>query len=190
MTQSSPARRTVPIVSGVIGLIVVAFLVVLAGASPSDGVTASSPLLGRAAPVVRSETLDGATFEIARRRGSWVMLNFFNSTCVPCIQEHGVIKDFVESQSAKSDAVEFFTIINDDNDAAVKDFFRTNGGNWPQVKDSDGAIAVAFGVAKVPETWIIDPNGFVRMRVVGAVKKGFLEARMTELYGQSEGSQQ
>ena len=184
------ARRTAPIVAGVVGLIAVALLVVLAGASPSDGDTASSPLLGRSAPVVQSKTLDGTSFEIARRRGSWVMLNFFNSTCVPCIQEHAAIKAFVDAQSTSSDAVEFFTIINDDNDNAVRDFFRANGGDWPKVMDGDGAIAVAFGVAKVPETWIIDPNGFVRMRVVGAVKKGFLEDRMTELHAQFEGLSQ
>lgn len=84
--------------------------------------------------------------------------------------------------------MEFFTIINDDNDDAVRSFFKANGGDWPKVKDSDGAISVAFGVAKVPETWIIDPNGFVRMRVVGGVKTGFLEDRITELRQQFEGS--
>ncbi len=188
MTPPRRAQRTVPMVAGVVGLIAVALLVMLANASPSDGETASSPLLGRAAPAVQSTTLDGDSFDISRRRGSWVMLNFFNSTCVPCIQEHGALRDFVAAQTTQADAVEFFTIINDDNDDAVRSFFKANGGDWPKVKDSDGAISVAFGVAKVPETWIIDPNGFVRMRVVGGVKEGFLEDRITELRQQFEGS--
>ena len=188
MTPPRRVQKTVPMVAGVVGLIAVALLVMLANASPSDGETASSPLLGRAAPAVQSTTLDGDSFDVSRRRGSWVMLNFFNSTCVPCIQEHGALRDFVAAQTTQADAVEFFTIINDDNDDAVRSFFKVNGGDWPKVKDSDGAISVAFGVAKVPETWIIDPNGFVRMRVVGGVKKGFLEDRITELRQQFEGS--
>ena len=49
------------------------------------------------------------------------------------------------------------------------------------MRDTDGAIAVAFGVAKVPETWIIDPNGFVRLRILGAVADGVLEAQLADL---------
>jgi hypothetical protein len=51
-----------------------------------------------------------------------------------------------------------YTVINDDNDDSVRAFFSKNGGEWQKLRDVDGAISVAFGVAKVPETWIIDPN--------------------------------
>jgi hypothetical protein len=37
---------------------------------------------------------------------------------------------------------------------------------------------VAFGVAKVPETWVIDPNGFVRLRIIGELTEGFLQERI------------
>jgi hypothetical protein len=40
---------------------------------------------------------------------------------------------------------------------------------------------VAFGVAKVPETWIIDPNGFVRLRIMGSVVEGMLEDQLASL---------
>ena len=43
----------------------------------------------------------------------------------------------------------------------------TNGGDWPVVRDPDGRSSVDFGVAQVPETWIIDPNGVVRARYAG-----------------------
>jgi len=68
MTPPRRVQRTVPMVAGVVGLIAVALLVMLANASPSDGETASSPLLGRAAPAVQSTTLDGDSFDISRRR--------------------------------------------------------------------------------------------------------------------------
>ena len=175
MTPPRRAQRTVPMVAGVVGLIAVALIVMLANASPSDGETASSPLLGRAAPAVQSTTLDGDPFDVSRRRGSWVMLNFFNSTCVPCIQEHGALQDFVAAQTTQADAVEFFTIINDDNDDAVRSLFKANGGDWPKVKDSDGAISVAFGVAKVPETWIIDRMGLCGCELLAELNKVFLK---------------
>gem|GEM_PF-4994462 len=70
---------------------------------------------------------------------------------------------------------------NDDADDAARALFAANGGDWPKLRDSDGAIAVAFGVAKVPETWIIDPNGFVRLRIMGSVVEGVLEDQMASL---------
>jgi len=55
------------------------------------------------------------------------------------------------------------------------------------VRDDDGSIAVAFGIAKVPESWVIDPNGFVRLRILGALTEGFLAQRLTELKTQFAG---
>jgi cytochrome c biogenesis protein CcmG/thiol:disulfide interchange protein DsbE len=118
---------------------------------------------------------------LARRKGSWVVLNFFNSTCVPCIAEHPTLVEFARGESTRADGVELYTVVNDDADAAVRDFFAANGGDWPKLRDADGAIAVAFGVAKVPETWIIDPNGFVRLRIIGQLAGGVLESQMTRL---------
>jgi cytochrome c biogenesis protein CcmG/thiol:disulfide interchange protein DsbE len=100
---------------------------------------------------------------------------------VPCIAEHPSLVRFAQGEAARADGAEFYTVVNDDSDSAVRDFFAANDGDWPKLRDNDGSIAVAFGVAKVPETWIIDPNGFVRLRILGAVTDGLLETQMTNL---------
>jgi hypothetical protein len=48
------------------------------------------------------------------------------------------------------------------------------------VLDPDGGIAVSFGVVKVPETWIIDPNGVVRTRVIATVDAATLTALLRD----------
>ena len=179
--------RVAPWVAGAVGIVLAALLVLLAVAEPSTD-SASSPLLGKAAPAVRSTTIDGRTFDLARRKGSWVVLNFFNSTCVPCRNEHPRLVEFADSQKSSQNPVELYTVVNDDSDGAVRAFFDANGGDWPRVKDDDGAIAVAFGVAKVPETWVIDPNGFVRLRIIGELSRGFLQTRIDEMIALSEAS--
>ena len=63
----------------------------------------------------------------------------------------------------------------------MRNFFTKNGGDWAKLKDENGAIAVAFGVARVPETWVIDPNGLVRLRVTGELSEGLLEAQLDKL---------
>ena len=180
------SRRS-SLIAGAVGVVVALFFVVLVVSSPEDRETAASPLLGNPAPVVRSTTLENEQFELSRRRGSWVMFNFFNSTCVPCRQEHPELVAFHEAQASVATPTELYSIINDDSDNAVRAFFEANKGGWSKVRDDDGSIAVAFGVAKVPETWIIDPNGFVRMRFIGAVTKDLLTEKLTELQTAFEG---
>lgn len=174
-------RPVAPYIAGAVGVVLIAFLGVLALAKPGGSESASSPLLGEPAPIVRSSTINGPDFDLARRKGSWVVLNFFNSTCVPCRQEHQFLLSFAKEQKSSDNPVELYTIVNDDSDSAINAYFSTFGGDWPKVRDDDGAISVAFGVAKVPESWVIDPNGFVRLRILGALTDGFLTTRLDEL---------
>ena len=176
----SPRRRVAAIGAALAFFAAVIWVLATAG---RDDSTARSPLLGQPAPSVVTTTTGGDSFDLARRKGSWVVLNFFNSTCVPCIAEHPALVSFVERETRRADGAEFYSVINDDSTQAVEDFFARRGGDWPRLHDDDGAIAVAFGVAKVPETWVIDPNGFVRLRILGAVESGDLEARLDALRG-------
>ncbi len=125
MTTPTRSRPVVPFVSAAVGVVLLAFLVVLVMAKPGGSDSASSPLLGRPAPVVQSTTIDDQAFDLSRRKGSWVVFNFFNSTCVPCRQEHPLLLEFAEEQRRSSNPVEMYTIINDDSDAAVRTFRPT-----------------------------------------------------------------
>lgn len=164
-----------------VAAVMVGFVVLLLRTDGEAGVGARSPLLGQPAPAVVTSTIDDESFDLARRKGSWVVFNFFNSTCVPCIAEHPALLAFAEDEAARTDGAEIYTVVNDDSDDAVRAFFAANSGDWPKLRDGDGAIAVAFGVAKVPETWIIDPNGFVRLRIMGSVVEGVLEEQLASL---------
>ena len=178
------SRRLVPVV----GLVLVAFFVVLAVSKPRGEADVESPLIGNPAPAVQSTLVGGGGFDLSRRKGSWVVLNFFNSTCVPCRNEHPELVAFADEQAGIADGAELFTVVNDDTDEAVSAFFAEKGGDWDKIRDPDGTIAVAFGVAKVPETWVIDPSGFVRMRVAGEVTASFLSGRIAAMREMTNGT--
>jgi cytochrome c biogenesis protein CcmG/thiol:disulfide interchange protein DsbE len=76
-----------------------------------------------------------------------------------------------------------YTIVNDDNERAVREFFADNGGGWPIVKDDDAVIAVDFGIAKVPETWLISPTGVVVKRFAGQVTAELLGSTIASFSG-------
>lgn len=172
LSEAPPGRRRVaPLVVGAVALVVVGLFVILVGADSSSGESSRSPLLGRPAPAVSGEYADGTTFELSRRKGSWVVLNFFTHNCVPCIREHPQLIEFVDQQRALGvDGAEFYSIVRDSTQEETEAFFELRGGDWPIVYDTHFEFVNQFGVALVPETWIIDPNGFVRRRFISEVE--------------------
>ena len=164
--QGRVARNVAIALAGVAA----ALLVVLVVAFNRDTQDAQSPLLMRPAPEITSTTYDGDQFVLSRRKGSWVVLNFFNSTCVPCKREHPELVNFARGQEELgARGAELYTIVNDDSEEAVRAFFDEFGGGWPIVRDDDARIAVDYGIAKVPETWLISPTGIVAQRFTGQV---------------------
>lgn len=159
-------RRVAPYISLGVAAVVAALFVVLASGKAEKPDVVSSFLIGKPAPAVSSTTLDGKPFDLSRRKGSWVVLNFFQSSCLPCKAEHPELVSFAEQQAAISDGAELYTVVWDDSADAVTAWFAEHGGDWPIVKDDNGSIATAFGVAKVPETWIIDPSGIIVSRYI------------------------
>ena len=60
----------------------------------------------------------------------------------------------------------------------MKSFFAENGGSWPVVLDPRGSIGVAFGVNKVPETWIVSPDGVVVFRTIAKITADGLSSQL------------
>jgi cytochrome c biogenesis protein CcmG/thiol:disulfide interchange protein DsbE len=175
------ARRIAPFISLAVAGVLAALFIVLANGKADKPDTTSSFLLGKPAPAVISATLDGKSFDLSRRKGSWVVLNFFQSTCLPCKAEHPELVAFAAQQAGIADGAELYTVVKDDSDAAVSKWFAEQGGSWPIVKDDNGSISTDFGVAQVPETWIIDPSGIVARRYPGAITADFLAAELQRL---------
>lgn len=175
-------RRLAPFIALGVAVVLAGLFVVLAGSDSTRDETAATPLLDRPAPEATGELADGGRFELARRKGEWVVLNFFQSECVPCQQEHPDLVRFAEQQAALGTAgAQLYTVVYDDTRDDVEAFFSAEGGDWPVVFDDDGSIAVGFGVAKVPETWIIDPDGIVRGRIISRVSADFLSNQLQVL---------
>lgn len=168
----SRRRRVAPLVVGAIAVVMAALFVVLLGANPrsNDEDDGNTPLLGQVAPDVTGELADGTPFQLSRRKGSWVVLNFFTHNCVPCIREHPELIAFSEQQGALgNDGAELYTIVRDSSREQVEEFFAERGGDWPVVYDTRSEFVNDFGVALVPETWVIDPNGVVQRRIISEV---------------------
>ncbi len=140
----------------------------------------SSPLLGALAPAVVGETIDGDPFDLDDWRGRWVLVNFFSSTCVPCVVEHPELVDFSQRHTATDDA-RIVSVVFDDSEDRVAEFFAVHGGDWPVLAEGATAAAVAYGVTGVPESYLIAPSGMVVWRQLGGVTADGIDAVITQL---------
>lgn len=173
--DASGRPRTALIASVAVGLVVVLLVAVLATRAPSSERATQSPLIGRLAPPTAGTTLDGAEVSIDDFRGRWVVVNFFASWCIPCITEHPELRSFAAAHEAAGDAA--LVAVTFDNEADdARAFFAENGGGWPVIDDPENSIGVAYGVAQVPESFVISPTGIVVQRFAGAVTRAELDA--------------
>lgn len=184
-TDAGEPVRRLPVAPFVVAVLAVAaglLFWVLLSADGNRTATADTPLLDEPAPAAVGTHADGTPFELSRRKGSWVVLNFFTHDCVPCIQEHPELIEFVGQQrSLGSQGAEFYSIVQTSTRAEVEAYFAEHGGDWPVVYDDNYDFQIEFGVVQVPETWIIDPNGVVRGRVIGEVDSELLSSSMQVL---------
>lgn len=166
-------RRTGLIVSVTVALVLVVFVAVLATSEPATERRSKSPLIGKVAPALEGETLDGGNFDIDDHRGEWVVVNFFATWCQPCVEEHPELVAFDQAHRAAGDAT-VVSVVYNERPEVVAEFFAERGGEWPVIADG-GLASVDYGVVKVPETYLVTPGGDVVQKYVGGVTRQMIE---------------
>lgn len=179
--------RTALVAVAVVAVLAALLVAVLATRDPSVERVTKSPLIGKLAPVIEVPTLDGGTFDLANHRGRWVVVNFFATWCIPCLEEHPELAAFDQSHADVGDASVVSVLFDDEPDDARK-VFAQRGGDWPVVIDNEGSIGVAFGVARVPESFLVAPDGTVVARLVGGVTAAQLDRLLAQYEAAAGGS--
>jgi thiol-disulfide isomerase/thioredoxin len=133
-----------------------------------------------AAPTVSGTTLDGGTISTAQLPGRVVVINVWASWCEPCRSESPVL---AKAQQRWAPAgVHFVGLDENDDVTAATAFLHAAGVTYPQLVDG-GTLLSRFSPwlpDAVPSTLVIDRQGRVAARVVGAVSAEQIEALVTE----------
>lgn len=81
----------------------------------------------------------------------------------------------------KSKGVEVLAISIDEDENAYREFLKEHNVNLRTVRDPRQTIAGTYGTFKFPETYVIDRNGVMRRKFIGAVD--WTEPDITEFLG-------
>jgi cytochrome c biogenesis protein CcmG/thiol:disulfide interchange protein DsbE len=135
-----------------------------------------SPLIGKPAPGFALARLDDAAQTIKREDmlGKVWMLNVWASWCVACREEHPLLVEFshkkllpvygLNYKDQRADGMAWLSQFGNPYDASLF--------------DSDGRVGIDFGVYGVPETFIIDREGVVRMKHIGPLTPQVIQSEI------------
>jgi cytochrome c biogenesis protein CcmG, thiol:disulfide interchange protein DsbE len=104
---------------------------------------------------------------LSQLKGQVVVLNFWATWCPPCIEEMPSLVQM--QQQLKTKGVTVLAVSVDANSGDYHQFLKDHNVNLLTVRDPDQKSNGLYGTAKFPETYIIDRNGIVRRKFIGAV---------------------
>lgn len=165
LAQPPRRQRAAVFVAIPLGLVILLLVAVLITRDNAAERADFNPLLGKAAPEIAGTTLDGQQFDLDQLRGKWVVVNFFATWCVPCLQEHPYLVSFDRRHTQANDNVQLISVVFNDDVDAVREFYEQRGGGYPVVNGDQGRLALEYSVIRVPDTYVIDQIGVVRARI-------------------------
>lgn len=151
-----------------VALILVGLIAYLWFRPPADVSTLDVP-----APEVTLQSLDGSRTSLAQLRGKTVLVSFWASWCPYCRREKGAIEAFYRDWKARG--FEVLAISIDDDAAALRQHLAEAPYGVAVIHPGGEAARAFGGIASVPTSFIIDPEGVVRHRVKGQLTYGRLE---------------
>ena len=132
-----------------------------------------SALIDKPAPMfshARLPASDG-NFDSATMQGEVWILNVWASWCLPCVQEHPVLKELVAQRDVSLVGLNY----KDDPDDALAWLDKLGDPFTHLLGDQAGEVGIDWGVYGVPETFVIDRDGKVRYKHVGPLAPEDLE---------------
>lgn len=144
----------------VLGLV----LLFMRGLDPArNPASLSSALIGKSVPAFQLPGLtpDAKGLSDADLKGQVTVLNFFASWCAPCRAEHPLLGEL-----ARDARIHLVGITYKDKSADSQRFLEELGNPFAAIgADENGRTGIDFGLAGVPETYVIDRDGIIRYRL-------------------------
>lgn len=137
-----------------------------------------------------AEDPDGATFTtfegdrvaLSSLRGGPVLVNFFASTCTPCITE---MPDLETVHKELGDQVTFLGLALQDRPEEALALVARTGITYRTAQDKDASVITALGGTSLPTTVLLDADGTIVARHAGKLDAAALRALIRDNLGVS-----
>jgi len=124
-------------------------------------------------------SLSGQTYTLSDLRGQWVIINFWATWCVPCVEEMPALQEIANLHADKL----ILLGINQREDAdLVAEFAHDHNITFPLLLNPDDATLANYQVLKTPQTIIVDPNGELVWRQFGPIELENFDETLISLF--------
>ena len=131
-------------------------------------------VVGKLVPDVTVTTMEGKKISLRSLTGKRVIVNFFNSWCIPCQEEEPVLQEFARKHKNDGDFV-FIGIVRDDSEKNIRAWANDRDVPFQIGFDHDEDASIAFGTTGQPETYAIDSSGQVVASLLARASEDTLE---------------
>lgn len=119
--------------------------------------------IGKSAPEFK--LADGnRSVDLDKLRGHVVIVNFWATWCTPCLEELPSLL----ALKRELPGVEIVAISQDEDPQTYAHFLLSNNVTLVTLRDPSARIPKLYGTVKIPESYVIDPNGILRRKFVSA----------------------
>ncbi len=123
--------------------------------------------VGEPAPDFTLPTLAQGSLRLRDYRHQVVVLNFWATWCPPCVEETPSLRKFAEQMQGQK--VVIIGVSVDQDERTLQKFVADAHLPFPIVRDPDQRVASRFGTYQFPETYILDRDGRVAEKIIGAI---------------------
>lgn len=138
--------------------------------------------IGQPAPAFVLADLDGNRLSLGDLHGRPVIVNFWASSCAPCIDEFPLLTSAAAAHGG--DGLAVVGVVVRDSSAAAREFLARMGATWPSAMDPGDAVAMQYGIIGPPDSFFIDRDGIVVSRQIGPLSPADLERRLAGILGE------
>ena len=120
------------------------------------------------APALELADAAGEKHKLSDQRGRVVLVNFWASWCPPCLQEMPSLQRLADAMTDRP--LTIYAVNVGEAPGRAREALRRLGYTGTPLLDTDQLAFKAWGVKVLPSSFVIDPDGRVRFRVVGALE--------------------
>ncbi len=119
---------------------------------------ATAPFLKKA-PLFTLQLLNSQTFELSKKQGQWILLDFWGTWCGPCVREHPALEKFhKKAQTVYKNKIIITTLACNDTEERVRKYLQQKHYTFPVGMSGDD-IQNLYHVKSYPTKILIDPQG-------------------------------